>query len=256
MMLGCPMLNSSSCFSSKSCAKSEVFWTDKAHRDEDGGRIGQQVGCIIDQKFENGWLKSNPAPGRSRLLMRPGHVRKIAVMLNKENTGTDDAENSSNKLKVNYSRHNSYRRSIHIAMINEYLGLCGAVSPVKIRYNGKKFTFDFYYPEGKRLVKIFNALEAEQIGRYASLPTEGILFIINGNRFAKKLGGGVTSLKVEDLPNELHGIVDMMDGLLYFNDAYWRANKDPQLSNKWARQSSIPFDVGYEMAMEDASHRE
>src|SRR4051812_43732637 len=89
-------------------------------------------------------------------------------MEHNSNSGAGEANNSSNETQSSISSppNQSYRLSLYIAALDRFLGLRGLVWPVTDDVNGTTLTFDFYHPEDRSLVKIFQTLAPEEVARY------------------------------------------------------------------------------------------
>ena len=81
-----------------------------------------------------------------------------------------------------FKESDSYRDSLYIAALDRHLGMSGFISHVSDHGEGVDYSFDFYHPRTKRLVKIFRTIETAEINQYAAHPyKDRTVFVIDIN---------------------------------------------------------------------------
>ena len=81
----------------------------------------------------------------------------------------ENRENNYSKLNItgiHSPANQSYRQSLYVAAIAETLGYKGLASPVVDVRDGVEYSFDFYQPEDRALIKVFKGFDEQEYCAY------------------------------------------------------------------------------------------
>lgn len=178
-------------------------------------------------------------------------------MEHSSNSGREGGKNPSNEIQSNLSSpaNQSLKQSLYIAALDRFLDLRGFVWPVTDRIRDTTFTFDFYHPEDRKLVKVFRELGSTEVVRYKSyLQHRDVVFVFDSDDEDPDLwecedcGGPHLSL-----PATLEPGATALGAYVYHHDRLWEPGEpaDPHKPTTWIPIVPVEWSDGFNTALED-----
>ena len=143
--------------------------------------------------------------------------------------GPEGAENPSEQRSngIQMPDNDSYQKSLYIAAIQEAYGYVGLAGPVAVSCDGVAYTFDFYHPEEKRLIKMFRHEDLLELEMYIQYPGRKIIMVdAEGCEFRMVETGSELKPRL-CIPERIgRPVANLEDGGLYFDQRLWKPDKE------------------------------
>lgn len=199
-------------------------------------------------KYEDGCFDT----GKNRARCAVGAIRErnIIEMRNLEEYSDDGGWNSVSKFKINTPLNDSFEKSLYIAMLECYFELRGLMSPVTVEHEGEKYDFDFYQPGKKVLIKVFGALDENEVKRYAKLADENnVIYILDARDHVRRGQDG--SMNINNLTREALIAARVLTPCIYLDNSIWVPNEDATDGDMWMQIIPPLWNNGFDAAMEN-----
>lgn len=135
---------------------------------------------------------------------------------------------------------NVLRQSLYIAALDRYWNIQGLIYPYQDQLG---YTFDFYAPTHRRLIKVFNEIDDTEIARYLDHPRrKQIKFIID---ITHLLIDPLGALFVNKLPKTIKDAAIKLDAAFFIHTRLYTPSKAPDGSIYW-RPCPEPYEEGRE----------